>query len=131
MCLQERNIDPGDEDSSIRLFGVRGTEENGKTIIEFTRDLDGGTMPIDVANGLVSVNLAIGGEDALVQHGFGSSNRNSFAIDFLSGDSENEGVDLDKYYKWHGALMIISWIGIIPTGGMLLKLNAASRALSV
>lgn len=84
--MKERAISESDEDESVPLTGVQGTEEDGVTIVEFTRSLSDGTVPIDITSGLIRTNAAVGPEDQLVWHG--ADNRTPFQTDFIVGSAE-------------------------------------------
>ncbi|CAD7696345.1 unnamed protein product [Ostreobium quekettii] len=107
--VMSRSISPGDEDTSIIITDVAASEVDGNTTIAFTWNVASGNVPVDPSSGIVLMNAALGGSDGLVQHGPGE--RSSF---LLSGVGVNN--DITRYYKAHGALMIIAWLLCIPAG---------------
>lgn len=126
--VEVKNIAESDVDEDVELFDVQGREENGITIIEFTRNIDSITVPLATLEGNVSVNAAVGTVDALMIHE--QSDRLGFSINFLTGETEDESLSsLKDYYKIHGTLMILAWMGFIPTGIHIAGLKWAFKSL--
>ncbi|CAD7705374.1 unnamed protein product [Ostreobium quekettii] len=78
-------ISADDEDDTVELTGVSGSEVDGVTAIEYTRALDAGMFPIDPTAGPLRANAAHGadGEDGLIYH---ASNRVAFTADLVTGE---------------------------------------------
>lgn len=84
--VTQRGITDADEDTELELTGLAGSEEDGVTVIEYTRSLTDGTTPIDIESGLIRTNAAMGENDQLEWHG--PTNRVPFKTDFIAGTTE-------------------------------------------
>lgn len=60
-------VDPEDQDFNVQLVNVTGEERDGRTVIEYTRDINEGTFPVD-PNAETPVNFAYGNIDRLDYH---------------------------------------------------------------
>jgi len=79
-----KSISADDEDDSVELTDISGSEVDGVTTIEYTRALDAGQFPID-PTAPFRVNAAHSGDgvDGLVYHG---TNRVAFIANPITGE---------------------------------------------
>jgi len=104
-------------EDAIATAGLSETsvlQENGKTKVTFTRPLDNGGSAI-----VVDADTPF-----LFSYGLGSTiqyhegNRDSFRINLATGTAKRDNVSRN-YKIIHGALMLLSWGGLIPMGSLM------------
>ena len=112
--ISSRSISENELTDTIGLTPRGGTEEDGVTTIEFVLN---GTFTFDVDfQQTLAMNWAVSPADSLTQH----SSRASSTINLLSGAATEQSQTL-KYYKAHGACMVIAWIGLAPLGVLIAR----------
>ena len=121
--ITERDITSNDRSDEIGMTPRGGVEEDGVTTIEFVLN---GTFTFDVDfQQTLDMNWAIAPDDSLIRH----TRRGSSTINLLSGASTEESRTL-KYYKAHGACMVIAWIGLAPLGVLVARNKYVFKIIS-
>jgi uncharacterized Zn-binding protein involved in type VI secretion len=107
---------PVDTDTVIREASL--VEDNGKTILKWTRDLDAGPTRVTLSDdptAEVRLMYAIGGDGTLAYHG---SDRANQLANLFTGETT---VIVNPTKRLHGILMFVAWGVLAPVAMMIAR----------
>jgi hypothetical protein len=100
--------------TNIPLTSVSAFNDDGVTVIKFTRTLDSGDNLISL-DGDTQIVVAYGTTRSLTQHA--TDARQQASINFISGESTAAG--LDPMRVTHACMMVLGWGILLPIGALL------------